>query len=84
MLSPDSWLRQQLWEQLWKGSGVVSTSLSMPVPLICGGLSAICSTELQGASLCILSINILLGASLILADEICLRRNHCLGLLRCR
>jgi hypothetical protein len=82
MLSPDSWLRQQLWRQLWKGPGAVSTFLSTPVPLICAGLSAICLTELQGASLCILSINILLGALLILADEIDLRRNHCLGLLR--
>jgi hypothetical protein len=82
MLSPDSWLRQQLWQQLWKGPGAVSTYLSMPVPLICAGLSAVVSTELQGASLCILSITMLLGALLILVDEIDLRRNHRLSLLR--
>jgi hypothetical protein len=24
MLDPDLWLRQQLWQQLWKGPGAVS------------------------------------------------------------
>jgi hypothetical protein len=54
----------------------------MPVPLVCVAISEVVSSELQGASLCILSITMLLGAFLILIDEIDLRRNHCLGLLR--
>jgi hypothetical protein len=82
MLNLDLWFRQQLWLQLWKGPGAVSTYLSTPVPLICVGLSAIVSTELQAASLCILSLNILLDILLILIDEIGLCRNHRLGLLR--
>ena len=82
MLNLDLWFRQQLWLQLWQGPGAVSTYLSMPVSLICVGVSAIGSTELQGASLCILSLNILLGVLLILADEIGSCRNHGLGLLR--
>jgi hypothetical protein len=82
MLTPDLWLRQQLRHQLWKGPGAISTYLSMPVCLICVGLSAVISSDLRDASLCILSITILLGALLILVDEIGLWRNHCLGLLR--
>lgn len=82
MFSPDSWRRRQLWQQLWKGPGAVSTYPSIPVPLICVGVAAICSTELQSASLCVLLINMLLGATLIFVDEIDLRRNHSLGLLR--
>src|SRR6266436_6552081 len=82
MLNLDLWFRQQLWLQLWKGPGAVSTYLSTPVPLICVGLSAIVSTELEAASLCILSLNILLDILLILIDEIGLCRNHRLGLLR--
>jgi hypothetical protein len=27
MFDPDLWLRQQLWERLWKGPGAVSTLL---------------------------------------------------------
>jgi hypothetical protein len=34
VLSLDLWFRQQLWLQLWKGPGAVSTYLSMPVSLI--------------------------------------------------
>jgi hypothetical protein len=82
VLSLDLWFRQQLWLQLWKGQGAVSTYLSMPVSLICVGLSAIGSTELEDASLCILSLNVVLGILLILADEIGSCRNHHLGLLR--
>jgi hypothetical protein len=62
--------------------GAVATYLSMPVSLICVGLSAIGSTKLQGASLCILCLNIVLGILLILVDEIGSCRNHGLGLLR--
>jgi hypothetical protein len=39
-------------------------------------------TGLAGASLCILSVNVLLGVLLILVDEIGSCRNHDLGLLR--
>jgi hypothetical protein len=79
MLSLDLWFRQQLWLQLWKCPGAVATYLSMPVSLICVGLSAIGSTELEDASLCILSLNVVLGILLILADEIGSCRNHHLG-----
>jgi len=82
MLNLDLWFRQQLWLQLWKGPGAVSTYLSMPVSLICVSVSAMGSTELQRASLCILSLNMVLGILLILVDEIGSCRNHGLGLLR--
>jgi hypothetical protein len=82
MFSLDLWFRRQLWLQLWKGPGAVSTYLSMPVSLICVGLSAIGPTELQSASLCLLSLNTVLGILLILVDEIGSCRNHRLGLLR--
>jgi hypothetical protein len=82
MLNPDLWLRQQLWQQLWKGPGAVSAYLSIPIPLVCAGLSPIISTDFEGPSLCILSISVLLGVLLILADEIGSCRKHHLGLLR--
>ena len=82
MFSPDSWLRQQFWQRLWKGPGAVSTYLSVPIPVICVAISAVVSSEIQGVSLCILSITIVLGALLIVVDEIDFLRNHCLGLLR--
>jgi hypothetical protein len=82
MFDPDLWLRQQLWEQLWKGPGAVSTYWSIAIQLACVGLSALGSTELQGPNLWILSIVILLGVLLILSDEIASCRNHRLGLLR--
>jgi hypothetical protein len=82
MLNLDLWFRQQLWLLLWKGPGAVSTYLSVPVVLICVGLSAIGSTESQGTSVCILLLNIVLGVLLILVDEIGSCRNHRLGLLR--
>ena len=82
MLSLDLWFRRQLWLQLWKGPGAFSTYLSMPVSLICVCVSAIGSTGLQDASLCILSLNVVLGILLILFDEIGSCRNHRLALLR--
>jgi hypothetical protein len=82
MLNLDEWFRQQLWLLLWRGPGAVSTYLSLPVLLICVGLSAIGSTESQVASLCILSLNIVIGILLILVDEIVSCRSHRLGLLR--
>jgi hypothetical protein len=82
MVDPDLWLRQQLWQQLWKGPGAVSAYLSIPIPLVCAGLSPIISTDFEGPSLCILSISVLLGVLLILADEIGSCRKHHLGLLR--
>ena len=82
MLNLDAWFRKQFWLLLWKGPGAVSTYLSVPVLLICVGLSAIGSTESQVAILCILSLNIVIGILLILVDEIGSRRSHRLGLLR--
>jgi len=82
MLDPDLWLRQQLWEQLWKGPGAVSAYVSIPIPLVCAGLSPIISTDFEGPSLCILSITVLLSVLLILVDEIGSCRKHHLGLLR--
>ena len=82
MFDPDRWLRQQLWERLWKGPGAVSAYWSIAIQLFCVGLSALSPTNLQGPSLWILSIIVLLGVLLILVDEIVSCRNHRLGLLR--
>ena len=82
MLNLDLWFRQQLWLLLWKGPGAVSTYVSVPLLLICAGLSGIGSTESQGAIVCILLLNILLDILLILVDEIGSCRSHRLGLLR--
>ena len=82
MFDPDLWLRQQLWEQLWRGPGAVSAYWSIAIQLVCVGLSALGPTDLRGPNLWILSIIVLLGALLILGDEIASRRNHRLGLLR--
>jgi len=82
MLNLDEWFCQQFWLLLWKGPGAVSTYLSLPVLLICVGLSAIGSTESQVANLCILSLSIVIGILLILVDEIGSCRSHRLGLLR--
>ena len=82
MFDPDRWLRQQLWERLWKGPGAVSAYCSIAIQLVCVGLSALGPTDLQDPNLWILSIIVLLGVSLILADEIVWCRNHRLGLLR--
>jgi hypothetical protein len=82
MLNPDLWLRRQLWQQLCTGPGAVSTYLSIPIPLVCAGLSPIISTDFERPSLCILSISILLSVFLILLDVIGSCRKHYLGLLR--
>ena len=82
MFDPDLWLRQQLWEQLWRGPGAVSAYWSIAVQLVCVGLSALGPTDLRGPNLWILSIIVLLGVLLILGDEIASCRNHRLGLLR--
>jgi hypothetical protein len=82
MLSPDLWLRQQLWQRLWKGPAAVSAYLSLPIQLVCTALSAIVSTDLAIPSLYILSINVLLCVLIILVDQIGSYRNHRLGLLR--
>jgi hypothetical protein len=82
MLNPDTWLRQQVWQLLWQGPGAVSAYWSIPLPLVCTALSLAGPTELAQTSRCILSVNILLGALLVLVDEIDSRRNHDLGLLR--
>ena len=82
MLDSEVWLRQQLWQQLWRGPAAVSAYWSTAIQLVCLGLSALGSRELQGPNLWILSIIILLGILLILSDEIASCRNHRLGLLR--
>jgi hypothetical protein len=82
MLNPDTWLRQQVWRLLWQGPGAVSAYWSIPLPLVCSVLSLTVPDGLASASLCILAINVLLGALLILLDEIGSCRNHDLGLLR--
>jgi hypothetical protein len=82
MLNPDTWLRQQVWQLLWQGPGAVSAYWSIPLPLVCTALSLSGPPELARTSLCILSVNVLLGVLLILVDEIGSCRNHDLGLLR--
>jgi hypothetical protein len=82
MVDPDLWLRQQLWEQLWKGPAAISAYVSLPIQLLCLVLSAMVSTDFAGPSLYILSINVLLWALIIVADEIGSCRNHRRGLLR--
>jgi hypothetical protein len=82
MFDPDRWLRHQLWERRWKGPGAVSAYCSIAIQLVCVGLSALGPTDLQGPNLWILSIIVLLGVLLILADEIVSCQNHRLGLLR--
>ena len=82
MLSPDLWLRQQLWQRLWKGPAAVSAYSAIPIQLVCTALSAIVSTDLVCPSLYILSINVLVCVLIILVDHIGSLRNHRLGLLR--
>jgi hypothetical protein len=82
MVDPDLWLRQQLWEQLWKGPAAISAYVTLPIQLLCVVLSAIVAKDFAGPSLWILSINVLLWALIILVDEIGSCRNHCLGVLR--
>src|SRR6516162_795295 len=68
MFDPDLWLRQQLWEQLWRGPAAVSAYWSIAIQLVCVLLSALSSTGLQEPKLWILLIIILLGVLLILGD----------------
>jgi hypothetical protein len=82
MLSPDIWLRQQLWQQLWKGPAAVSSYVSIAIQLGCIGLSAIVSRDLERPSLYILLVGVLICLLIILVDQIASYRNHRLGLLR--
>src|ERR1700675_981387 len=82
MLDPDLWLPQQLLEKLWKGPGAVSAYVSIPIPLVCAGLSPIISTDFEGPRFCFLSITVFLSVFLIFVDEIGSCRKHHLGLLR--
>ena len=82
MLDPDLWLRQQLWQQLWKGPGAVSAYLSVPMLILCAALSPIISADFDTPSLCILSISSLLSVFLIVVDQIGSRRKNYLGFLR--
>lgn len=81
-LSPESWLRRQLWRVLWQGPGAVSLYLSIPTPLICVALTLIDWSQLALVSLFILAANVALGVLFILADEIGSCRHNNLGLLR--
>ena len=82
MLSPDLWLRQQLWQQLWKGPATFSAYVSLSIQLGCIPLSAVVSRDLERPCLYILLINVLICVLIILVDQIDSRRNHRLGFLR--
>jgi hypothetical protein len=82
MLSPDIWLRQQLWQQLWKGPAAVSAYVSIAIQLGCTALSAVVSRDLERPNLCILLADVLICLLLILVDQIDSYRNHRLGFLR--
>ena len=82
MIDPDLWLRQQLWQQLWNGPGAVSAYLTIPMLLLCAGLSPIISSDFEAPSLCITSVSVLLSVFLILVDQIGSCRKHHRGLLR--
>jgi hypothetical protein len=82
MLNPDIWLRQQLWQQLWKGPATVSAYVSIAIQLGCTPLSAVVSRDLERPNLCILLADVLICLLLILVDQIDLYRNHRLGFLR--
>jgi hypothetical protein len=82
MLSPDIWLRQQLWQQLWKGPAAVSAYVSIAIQLGCTPLSAVVSRDLESPCLYILLINVLICVLVILVDQIDSYRNHRLGFLR--
>jgi hypothetical protein len=82
MLNPDIWLRQQLWQQLWKGPATVSAYVSIAIQLGCTALSAVVSRDLERPNLCILLADVLICLLLILVDQIDLYRNHRLGFLR--
>jgi hypothetical protein len=82
MVSPDTWLRRQLWQQLWRGPAAVSAYVSITIQLGCTALSSVASRNLEIPSLYILIIDILLCVLLILVDQTDSRRNHRLGFLR--
>jgi hypothetical protein len=82
MCKENLWLRQESWRQLWKGPGAVATYLSIPLPLACISLSPLLQPKLEVWSWWILSINLLLGALLIVIDKGRLCRNHYLSVLR--
>jgi hypothetical protein len=82
MLSPDIWLRQQLWQQLWKGPAAVSAYVSIAIQLCCTPLSAVVSRDLESLCLYILLINVMICVLVIVVDQIDSYRNHRLGFLR--
>jgi hypothetical protein len=82
MVSPDIWLRRQLWQQLWRGPAAVSAYISIAIQLGCTALSSVVLTDLQSPSLYILLINVLICVLIILVDQTDSYRNHRLGFLR--
>ena len=82
MVSPDIWLRRQLWQQLWRGPAAVSAYISIAIQLGCTALSSAVSRDLQSPSLYILLINVLICVLIILVDQTDSYRNHRLGFLR--
>jgi hypothetical protein len=82
MLSPEIWLRQQFWQQLWKGPAASAAYVAVPIQ-ICGlALSAVFLRDLERATLCILVISLLICGLLSVTDQITSYRNHHLDLLR--
>ena len=82
MVSPDIWLRRQLWQQVWRGPVAVSAYISIAIQLGCTALSSVVSRDLQSPSLYILLINVLICVLIILVDQTDSYRNHRLGFLR--
>jgi hypothetical protein len=82
MISPDIWLRQQLWQQLWRGPAAVSAYVSITIQLGCTALSPFVSRDLESPSLYILLINVLICVLVIWMDQTDSCRNHRLGFLR--
>ena len=82
MVSPDIWLRRQLWQQVWRGPAAVSAYISIAIQLGCTALSSVVSRDLQSPSLYILLINVLICVLIILVDQTDSYRNHRLGFLR--
>jgi hypothetical protein len=76
------WLHQQLRQQLWKGPAAVSAYLSMPIQLVSTTVSLMFLKDLAAPSLYILSMSVLMCASMVLLDQIASRQNHYLGILR--
>jgi hypothetical protein len=82
MVNPAIWLRQQLWQQLWRGPSAVSAYVSITIQLGCTALSAFVSRDLESPSLYSLSINALICVLIISVDQTDSYRNHRLGFLR--